>query len=77
MTKPLLVYVVGRFAIFAVLLLVLWLVGLGGLLGAAVALVLSVPLSYLLLRRQREEVTAALQRRSQAKAEFRSRLRGS
>lgn len=76
MTGPMLRYVLGRFAIFAVLLGALWLVGLGGLTGAALALVLSVPISYLLLRRQRDEVTAALQRRSEAKAEFRSRLRG-
>lgn len=76
MTRPLIVYVLGRFAIFAVLLAALWLVGLGGLMGAALALVLSVPLSYLLLRRQRDDVTAALQRRSEAKAGFRSRLRG-
>jgi len=75
-TGPMLRYVLGRFAIFAVLLGVLWLVGLGGLMGAALALVLSIPVSYLLLRRQRDEVTAALQRRSAAKAEFRTRLRG-
>ncbi|MGI8531782.1 MAG: DUF4229 domain-containing protein [Geodermatophilaceae bacterium] len=50
------------------------------MLSLAIALVISVPLSYVLLRRQRDRLTAALQERSDRRAvqreQLRSQLRG-
>ncbi|TFV53304.1 DUF4229 domain-containing protein [Blastococcus sp. TF02A_35] len=76
----LLAYVVGRFAIAALLVLVLWQVGLGSFPGLLFGLLLSMPVSYLLLRPTRDRLTAALvaraDARAAAKAELRSRLSG-
>lgn len=47
------IYTVLRFGLFGVLFLILWLFGVGGLLGALIALVLSVPLSFVLLAKPR------------------------
>lgn len=71
------VYVVGRFLVFAVLLFALWAVGLDGLLSAVIAVVASIPVSYVVLRRPRARATAALEARARRKAELRARLRDS
>jgi uncharacterized protein DUF4229 len=57
------VYSLARITLFLVLWGLLWLFGLGGLIGAALALVLSVPLSYVFLARPRTAMTAAMMER--------------
>lgn len=77
----LLVYTVGRLAIAAALVLILWMVGLGSFPGLLFGLLLSMPVSYLLLRPSRERLTEALAARSvarqAAKEDLRTRLSGS
>ena len=76
----LVIYTVGRFAIAAALVLVLWLAGLGSFPGLLFGLLLSMPVSYVLLRRSRERLSEALAARSlarrAAKEDLRSRLSG-
>ncbi len=76
----LLIYVVGRFAIAAALVLVLWWAGLGSFPGLLFGLLLSMPVSYLLLRPSRERVNEALTARAEArraaKEDLRNRLSG-
>ncbi|RBY97215.1 DUF4229 domain-containing protein [Blastococcus sp. TF02-8] len=76
----LVIYVVGRLAITAALVLILWTVGLGSFPGLLFGLLLSMPVAYLLLRPSRDRLTAALLARSDArraaKADLRSRLSG-
>jgi hypothetical protein len=77
----LVMYTVGRFAIAAALILLLWLAGLGSFPGLLFGLLLSMPVSYVLLRRSRERLTEALAARSlarrAAKEDLRTRLSGS
>jgi hypothetical protein len=54
------VYTLLRIALFGVLFGLLWLFGVRGLLGAIVALVLSVPLSFVLLARPRQALVAGV-----------------
>ena len=76
----LLIYTIGRFAIAAALVLVLWWAGLPGFPGLLFGLLLSMPVSYLLLRPSRERLTEALAARSvarrAAKEDLRNRLSG-
>ena len=76
----LVIYTVGRLAIAAALVLVLWLAGLGSFPGLLFGLLLSMPVSYVLLRRSRERLTEALAARSlarqAAKEDLRTRLSG-
>ena len=76
----LLIYVVGRFAIAAALVLVLWWAGLGSFPGLLFGLLLSMPVAYLLLRPSRERVNEALTARAEArraaKEDLRNRLSG-
>ena len=76
----LLIYTVGRLAIAAALVLVLWLVGLDFWTGLLFGLLLSMPVSYLLLRPSRERLNEALVARSvtrrAAKEDLRTRLSG-
>lgn len=76
----LLMYMTGRIGIFAVLVLVLWMLGLDFFSGLLLGLLLSMPLAYLLLRPSRERLTEALAARQvarrQAKEDLRSRLSG-
>ncbi len=76
----LLIYTVGRLAVAAALVLVLWLVGLDFWSGLLFGLLLSMPVSYLLLRPSRDRLTEALAARSvarrAAKEDLRSRLSG-
>lgn len=58
-------YTLLRVAVFGALFGLLWLFGLRGLLGAAVAVVLSVPLSFVLLSRQRAALAQSMQERLQ------------
>jgi hypothetical protein len=76
----LVIYTVGRIAIAAALILLLWTVGLGSFPGLLFGLLLSMPVSYVLLRRSRERLTEALAARSlarrAAKEDLRTRLSG-
>jgi hypothetical protein len=76
----LLMYTVGRLSIAAALVLILWLVGLDFWSGLLFGLLLSMPVSYLLLRPSRERLNEALAARSvarrTAKEDLRSRLSG-
>ncbi|WP_116450999.1 DUF4229 domain-containing protein [Blastococcus litoris] len=76
----LLVYTVGRLAIAAALVLILWMLGLGSFPGLLFGLLLSMPVSYLLLRPSRDRLTEALAARSvarkAAKEDLRTRLSG-
>jgi Protein of unknown function (DUF4229) len=74
------IYTVGRFAIAAALVLLLWWLGLDFWSGALFGLLLSMPVSYLLLRPSRERLTEGLAARSvarrQAKQDITARLTG-
>lgn len=76
----LVIYTVGRIGILALLVLVLWMVGLDFFSGLLFGLLLSMPLAYLLLRPSRERLTEALAARQvarrQAKEDLRARLSG-
>ena len=76
----LVIYTVGRFGIAALLILLLWLAGLGSFPGLLFGLLLSMPVSYVLLRRSRERLTEALAARSRARRaaqeDLRTRLSG-
>jgi NADH:ubiquinone oxidoreductase subunit K len=69
-------YTAGRLAIFVVLTAALFVLGMRGLLLVAAAVLLSMPLSYLLLGRQLAAVTSWLEQRRAAKADLRAELRG-
>lgn len=76
----LLIYTTGRIGILALLVLVLWMLGLDFFSGLLFGLLLSMPLAYLLLRPSRERLTEAMAARQiarrQAKEELRARLSG-
>jgi hypothetical protein len=63
------VYTLARAAVFGLLFGLLWLFGVRGLLGAAIALVLSVPLSYVLLTKPRAALTDSVHDRLDARHE--------
>src|SRR5919112_600564 len=60
-------YTVLRFGLFLALWGLLWLARVPGLLAATIALVLSIPLSYILLRKQRAKLAANLEARVTAR----------
>ncbi len=74
------VYTAGRVLIFVVLAALCWLIGLRGFLLAAVALLLSVPVSWFALARQRAAMAADVERRlterQARRADLRAQLRG-
>ncbi len=74
------VYTVGRLGIWALLTLVLWMVGLDLFSGLLFGLLLSLPVSYFALRASRDRLTEALAARSitrrTAKQDLRDRLSG-
>lgn len=76
----LVVHTIGRLGIFALLTLVLWMVGLDFFSGMLFGLLLSMPIAYLVLRPSRERLSEALVTRSLArraeKEQFRARLSG-
>ncbi len=67
-------YTILRFALFFVLWWVLLALGLSGLVAAMVALVLSVPLSFVLLARPRARFAANIEQRVNIHREQRARL---
>lgn len=74
--RPIVVYTAARAAIFVVLGAALYLLGLRGFLLFAAALLLSMPASYLLLRRQLAAVTRWMETRRADRVELRAKLRG-
>jgi Protein of unknown function (DUF4229) len=73
-------YTILRVLVFGMLFGLLWFFGVSALLAAMIALVLSVPLSYVLLARPRAALTETIEsrlaaRRAQAE-EFNARLQG-
>ena len=73
-------YTLLRFGLFFALFGLLWLVGVKGFLGAIIALVLSVPLSFVLLAKPRAAFAAVLEQRMNARrarqTELDAKLRG-
>ncbi|MBV9822827.1 MAG: DUF4229 domain-containing protein [Actinobacteria bacterium] len=67
-------YTVLRFGLFLALWGLLWLARVPGLLAATIALVLSIPLSYILLRKQRAKLAANLEARVTARRTHRHDL---
>lgn len=67
-------YTLLRFALFFVLWGILLLVGLGGLLAAGIAILLSVPLSFVLLSRPRQRFAANIEARVNANRQRRAHL---
>ena len=59
------VYTVARFALFAVLAVLLWLVGVPYLFAGIIAIAVSVPLSWFLLAKPREAFAATIEARVQ------------
>jgi hypothetical protein len=78
--SPAVVYTAGRLALFLVVAAALYLVGFRAPLLLLLALVISMPLSYLVLRRQREafaeQVARKVERRRAEKETLRAALRG-
>ena len=74
------IYTIGRIGIFAALTMILWMLGLDLWSGLLFGLLLSMPVSYLLLRPPRERLTEGLAARSiarrAAKEDLRARLSG-
>jgi hypothetical protein len=74
------VYTAGRVLVFVVLAGLGWLVGLRGFLLVVVALVLSIPVSYFALARQRNALASDVERkvtgRKAKREDLRSQLRG-
>lgn len=73
--RPVAVYSALRVGLFLAVLLVLRVMGVGGVLSLLVAVVVSMLLSFLVLRRQRDAVTRALMARQQGRAADPSRRR--
>lgn len=73
-------YTLGRIALAAALVALLWVLGLGSFPGLLFGLLLSMPLSFVLLKGIRERLTEALAARSAVrragKEDLRARLRG-
>jgi hypothetical protein len=73
-------YTLLRFAIFFGILGLLWLIDVRGFLGAVIALVLSLPISFVLLAKPRARLASNLEQRLQSRrareSEFDARLVG-
>jgi uncharacterized protein DUF4229 len=67
-------YTVLRFGLFLALWGLLWVARVPGLLAGTIAVVLSIPLSYILLRRQRARLAANLEARVTARQTHRHDL---
>jgi len=65
--RPVAVYSALRLGLFLSALLILRVLGIGGILSLVIALVISMLLSFVILRRQRDAVTLALMHRSRGK----------
>jgi hypothetical protein len=71
-----LLYTLGRLAIAAALIAVLWALGLPGTPGFLFGVLLAMPVSFLVLSPVRQRLTGALVARSERKEALRAELRG-
>jgi hypothetical protein len=71
-----LVYTFGRLAIAAALIALLWALGLPGTPGFLFGVLLAMPVSFLVLGRVRQRLTAGLALRAERKEALRAELRG-
>jgi len=71
-----LVYTFGRLAIAAVLIALLWVLGLPGTPGFLFGVLLAMPVSFFALGSVRQKLTAALAARAERKEQLRAELRG-
>lgn len=71
-----LAYTVARLGLFVVVAGVFYLLGLRRFALVIVALVITLPLSYVLLRRQREALSGQIESRVQRRVQLRAQLRG-
>ncbi len=71
----LVIHTVGRLGVFALLSVLLWMVGLDLWSGLLFGLLLSMPVAYFALRRSREQLSVALVMRGEEKRRARERLR--
>ena len=72
----LVVYTLGRLAIAAALIALLWVLGLPGTPGFLFGVLLAMPVAYLVLAPVRKNLTAALVVRAEQKERLRTELRG-
>ena len=72
----LLLYTLGRLAIAAALIALLWALGLPGAPGFLFGVLLAMPVAYLVMKPVRERLTSALVVRAERKEALRTRLRG-
>jgi hypothetical protein len=72
-----LLYTLGRLAIAAALIGLLWLLGLPGTPGFLFGVLLAMPVSFLVLSPVRQRLTSALVARNERKEALRAQLRGS
>jgi hypothetical protein len=72
-----LLYTLGRLAIAAALIALLWVLGLPGTPGFLFGVLLAMPVSFLVLSPVRRRLTGALAARAQRKEALRAELRGS
>ena len=73
---PAVAYTVGRLLIFIAVAAVLWLLGFRSWALVLVALLVSMPISLVVLRRQRLAFARDIARRRQHRRELRAKLRG-
>jgi hypothetical protein len=71
-----LVYTLGRLAIAAVLIALLWALGLPGFPGFLFGVLLAMPIAFLVLSPVRQRLTSALVVRQERKEALRAQLRG-
>jgi hypothetical protein len=71
-----LAYTLGRLAIAAALIALLWALGLPGTPGFLFGVLLAMPVSFLVLGRVRQRLTASLALRAERKEALRAELRG-
>ena len=76
LAKWFLIYTLGRLAIAAVLIALLWALGLPGTPGFLFGVLLAMPVSFLVLSPVRQRLTSALVARSERKEALRVELRG-
>jgi hypothetical protein len=74
--KWLAVYTLGRLAIAAALIALLWVLGLPGTPGFLFGVLLAMPVAYLVLAPVRTRLTTALVARAEQKERLRTELRG-
>jgi hypothetical protein len=76
LAKWFLLYTLGRLVIAAVLIALLWALGLPGFPGFLFGVLLSMPVSFFVLGGVRQRLTGALVARSERKEALRAQLRG-